>query len=71
MSRRRKKIPPNTWRICLNEEAPRIGTGWRFVQLMSAGRKWARIRELATDRTARLPAETWSQIIRRGHQITQ
>jgi hypothetical protein len=70
MRKRRRKLPPNCWRICLDSEAPRIGSGWRQVQLLSSGRKWARIRELATDRTVRLPARTWAAIQRTATHIT-
>jgi hypothetical protein len=34
------------------------------------GRKWARLRELATDRTARLPARTWAEIQRSAIKLS-
>lgn len=60
--RRRKPLPPNTFRVFFESEAPSIGSGWRLVQLTSLGRKWARCRALTTGRTARLPKAVWEQI---------
>ena len=60
--RRRVKLPANTYRACFINEAPRIGSGWRLVEEVSAGRKWARVKEIFTARTARLPASTWADI---------
>jgi len=33
-------------RICINlmDEAPRIGSGWRTVEVISRGRKWVRVK---------------------------
>ncbi len=57
--KRRRKLPPNCYRVYFHDEAPSIGCGWRMVQLESIGRKWAKIREVATGTPVRLPARVW------------
>ena len=58
--KRRKKLP--IYLIYLHDEAPRIGCGWRRINILSAGHKWVRIKEVATDRAARLPVKAWLAI---------
>lgn len=45
------------------DEAPRIGCGMRRCSI-KLGRKWARVRELATGRTSRIPVSVVPRIVR-------
>lgn len=67
--KRRKPLPENTWRVCLHDEAPHIGAGWRLVCLVSVGPKWAKLRDVSTEASARLPRELWDKISRRALQL--
>ena len=58
MTRKRKK---SDCRVRLNDEAPRIGSGVRGVQVLKTGRKWVRIRETSTGATARLALDVFQQ----------
>jgi hypothetical protein len=46
-------------RVCFEDEAPAIGSGWRGVTIESVGPKWARIRETATGTPAKLRRAVW------------
>ncbi len=48
-------------RIHFNDEAPRIGSGWRKVEV-SIGRKWVKVRCVATGKLAKFSKIQWSQI---------
>ena len=54
----------NTWFVYLEDEAPRLGAGWRLIEA-KVGRKWAHLRD-GMDRRARLPKETWNNIIEKS-----
>jgi hypothetical protein len=48
-------------RLCLHDEAPRLGSGWRLV-LFHIGNKRATLTCAATGRTARIPRATFEHI---------
>lgn len=52
MARRKKK---SDIRIYLENEATRIGSGWRGVQIVKVGRKWVSLRETSTGLPFKLP----------------
>lgn len=58
-SRRRKKADLF---VRFHDECPRIGSGRRGITIIAIGRKWVRLRETATDRSARLKRAVWDQI---------
>lgn len=45
-----------TANIYFEDEAPRIGCGWRYCNI-EIGRKWARVTERATGKRVRFPKE--------------
>lgn len=47
-------------KIFLHDEAPRIGAGWRIVQIKE-GPKWVRLKCVASGRTARLRRRVWDE----------
>lgn len=49
-----------TQTIYLHDEAPRIGCGWRKVEVISIGHKWAIIRYHGT--RARLKRAVWDAV---------
>ena len=51
-------------RVHLNDEAPRIGSGWREVEVLSSGWKWVVIRCPHTLSRKRLPKSLWAAISR-------
>lgn len=59
---RRKRVPKPDRYVQFDNEAPRIGSGFRGVTILKIGRKWVRIKETATDRVARLPRRTWEDL---------
>jgi hypothetical protein len=63
--RKKRRAPTNAHHVCLDDVAPRIGSGWRIVELLSLGPKWARIREINTSRGTRVPRNVWAQLVRR------
>jgi len=67
--RRRRKRIENAYRVYLYDEAPRLGCGWRTVQLMRIGHKWAYVRELSTDQRARFPVKTWAGMRPQAHEV--
>lgn len=71
MARKRKrKIPPSSWFVYLHDEAPRLGCGWRFVQVITTGHKWARLRVPSIEHsTVRIPIKTWEAIAAKGKAL--
>lgn len=51
-----------TMRIYLEDECPRIGSGWRTVEI-KMGRKWAHLIDTANGHRARLPKDEAERII--------
>lgn len=49
-------------RLYFEDEAPRIGSGWRTVEV-KVGRKWVRFADTASDAKARLPLDKAFPII--------
>lgn len=66
MSRRRKR---SDMRIYLQGECPKIGDGWRGVQLLKIGRRWVRFCETATGVAARLPIEAWREKAKSAREV--
>jgi hypothetical protein len=50
-------------RVCFNDEAPRIGSGWRLIEVCSVGPKWVKIRAGGHDRVT-LRRSVWDQIVK-------
>lgn len=46
-------------RVYFRDEAPAIGCGWRGIELLDMGWKWARIRERSTGTVVRMLAKNW------------
>jgi hypothetical protein len=67
--RRRRKLPPGTLRVCLHDEAPKIGSGWRLVTLVSLGPKWAKLYDPIGDVGVRLPRAVWISISKRARPL--
>lgn len=55
----RKRIYKMEWRIYLMQEAPSVGIGWRGVAVISEGRKWIYLIEIATEIKFKLLKEVW------------
>jgi hypothetical protein len=68
--RRKRKLPPNTFRVYFQDEAPRLGAGWRLVELLTIGRKWATFREVATGTRARLRKAEWLTVTKHASKIS-
>lgn len=51
------------YKVMLQQEAPRIGCGMRFVFLHKLGRKYAYIRCASKFTPARLHVRVWNQIV--------
>lgn len=51
----------NTINIYFQDEARRIGCGWRTCEV-KLGRKWAVLRECATDRRVKLPVAIFHKL---------
>lgn len=60
MARKRKK---SDLRLYLQDEAPRVGSGWRGVQVVKVGRVWAHLRETSTGITFKLPVEMYNRAV--------
>ena len=56
--------PRPDFHVFLQGEAPTIGMGFRSVNIEHIGRKWVKIRETATGRSARIERSVW-EIIRK------
>ena len=54
-----------TMRVYFEDEAPRIGAGWRTVHVV-LGYKWARLRCAASGRGTRLRREVFDKIMIKG-----
>lgn len=52
------------YHVYLEDEAPRIGCGWRLVEAV-VGYKWARLTETSTNHKQRLRRSTWDQLKKR------
>ena len=50
--------------VYLEDEAPRIGAGWRLVEA-TVGYKWARLTESSTNHKQRLKRHVWDQLKKR------
>lgn len=48
--------------LYLEDQAPRIGAGWRTVDVISIGPKWVRIKERATGRGCRVARPVFDQL---------
>lgn len=59
-------MPVTRMRVYLQDEAPRIGCGWRIVQAMT-GRKWVRI--ASVDGRGKLTKAVWASIARHGREL--
>ena len=70
--RLRKQRNPATTEtpVYFQDEAPRIGAGWRLVQLLTIGRKWATFRELASRHQGAPARATWGAISDRGNKLS-
>lgn len=67
MARRRKK---SDLRLYLQDEAPRVGSGWRGVQVVKVGRVWAHLRETSTGITFKLPVEMYNRAVNPQRRVT-
>ena len=56
-----------TMRVYFEDEAPRIGAGWRTVHVV-LGYKWARIKCAASGRGCRLPRSLFDKIMVKGER---
>jgi hypothetical protein len=54
-------------RLYFEDEAPRIGSGWRTVHV-TLGWKWARLRCAASGRGTRLKREVFDPIMLKGER---
>jgi len=63
VSRRKRQRYAAGVRVYFFDEAPAIGTGYRTVEVHKSSRKWTRIEEISTGRTARLPTEVWLRVL--------
>lgn len=52
------------YRVCFENEAPRIGAGWRTVFLEHEGRKWVRLRCPVSGVSASLSKPVWQALCR-------
>jgi hypothetical protein len=57
-----KRSDTGTARLCLQDEAPRIGSGWRTVRY-KIGNRWVRIQCLASGREQRLKRRLFQEIV--------
>jgi hypothetical protein len=61
MARKKKRSDA---RLYLYDEVPRVGSGWRGVQVIKIGRVWAHLRETSTDITFKLPVDLYKRMIK-------
>lgn len=61
---RRKRRKPSDLRVYFGDEVPRIGCGWRGIDIVTLGHKWVRIRETSTGTPAKISRRTWDQLKR-------
>lgn len=57
-----KRRPKADVRVHFMDEAPHIGSGRRGITIVALGHKWARIKETATGRPAKLKRALWDQL---------
>ena len=53
-----------TIKVCLQDEIPKFGCGWRRLIVLARGRKWVRLLQPANGRRARINTAVWDQIER-------
>ncbi len=63
VSKRKRQRYATGTRVYFFDEVPVIGSGWRTVEVIKSGRKWTRIEEISTGRTARLSTEVWCRLL--------
>ena len=51
-------------RVYLYDEVPRVGTGWRGVQLVKRGRVWVHLKETSTGIAFKLPVGIFTRMER-------
>ncbi len=61
MARKKKR---SDLRLYLYDEVPRVGTGWRGVQVIKIGRVWAHLRETSTGLAFKLPVDLYKRMIK-------
>jgi len=49
-------------RIHLNDEAPRIGSGWRNVEVLTLGYKWVTVRAYGARK--KFKRKVWDEIVK-------
>jgi hypothetical protein len=57
-----------TMRVYFEDEAPRIGAGWRTVHVTSLGYKWARLKCAASGRGVRIRRAVFDQLAGKGER---
>lgn len=62
VTKRKRQLYREACRVCFHDEAPRIGSGWRYV-VPKVGRKRVRVVEVATGRSARMDVVTWRRVV--------
>ena len=60
-------MTPIKLQVYLEDEAPKIGAGWRLVHA-TVGRKWVRMVEVGSERKAKLTVKIWEQL-KKGEPI--
>lgn len=61
MPRKRRKHAEMA--VYFQDQAPRIGSGWRGINVVTLGRKWVRIESHASGKTARLSLRVWNALL--------
>lgn len=57
-------MTPIKLQVYLEDEAPKIGAGWRLVNA-TVGRKWVRMVESGSGRKAKLTVDVWKRLTKR------
>ena len=55
--------------IHLNDEAPRIGCGWRGIRVTQRGRKWVHVRDMHGN-CAKFDVGLWAALERKARPVT-
>ena len=56
------------YRLHLKDEAPRIGSGWRVVNLVRLGPKWATVKSAYGPRvTKKFRRSVWDRLTKEGY----
>lgn len=58
-------MQPQRYHVFLQDEAPRIGSGWRIVTVLK-GRKWVRLLDERSGRRAKIRAALWVDLEMHG-----